>query len=187
MKVLFLHLDNKEVTNVVNTNEAFCSVIRTRLAGHSILIGAEVDCQTKNHKLKPPSNYIELKTSRIMYNNKHKQNFAKFKLKKFWAQSFLAGVPKVTVGLRNDNGVVTSLEHYDTLNIPNVCRQYTSDWEPNVCLNFLNQFLNWLKKTVVLDGPNIAYILDFEYPFIEVKVNVVKDGSERFLPQWYTD
>jgi len=179
--------DNVEKSSNVNTNEAFCSVVRTRLEQHSILIGAEVDCCIKNNKNKPPSNYIELKTTRIMYNERQETNFARFKLKKFWGQSFLAGVPKVIVGMRDDSGIVKELKTYDTLNIPNIVRQYGNFWEASVCLTFLNKFLSWLKETVRVDNADVVYIVSFNEPFDVINVRLVEDGSERFLPKWFTD
>ena len=37
---------------------------------------------------------------------------------KWWAQSFLVGVPKITCGFRNDDGVVKSLQTFKTAEIP---------------------------------------------------------------------
>ena len=42
----------------------------------------------------------------------------RFKLLKWWAQSFLVGVPKIVCGFRDDDGNVTSLEHFKTIEIP---------------------------------------------------------------------
>ena len=37
---------------------------------------------------------------------------------KWWAQSFLVGVPKITCGFRNDDGVVKVLQTFKTSEIP---------------------------------------------------------------------
>ena len=37
---------------------------------------------------------------------------------KWWAQSFLVGVPKITCGFRNDDGVVKVLQTFKTAEIP---------------------------------------------------------------------
>ena len=36
---------------------------------------------------------------------------------KWWAQSFLVGVPKIVCGFRDDEGIVKSLQHFKTLMI----------------------------------------------------------------------
>lgn len=42
----------------------------------------------------------------------------RFKLIKWWAQSFLVGIPTIICGYRDDGGVVHSLEKMETLKIP---------------------------------------------------------------------
>lgn len=182
---VFLDKKDEEDDDIVNTNEAYCSVVRTRLNKHSILIGAEVDCCLMNNSQKPPANYIELKTTRIMYKFKQKANFARYKLLKFWAQSFLAGIPKIVVGMRNDDGVVSQITSYETLNIPHVSKQHSNEWDASVCMNFLDALLTWLKEEVTQEGPDIVYMIHFEYPFEKISIKLVDDGSERFLPDWF--
>lgn len=43
----------------------------------------------------------------------------RYKLMKFWAQSFLVGVPRIVVGFRDDEGTVNSLQTFKTTDIPN--------------------------------------------------------------------
>ncbi|XP_069762085.1 decapping and exoribonuclease protein [Narcine bancroftii] len=98
---------------VVNTNEAFCCVVRTQLNTHSLVFSGEVDCKdSSDPKLKAPQCYLELKTSREIYSPNQQRNFLRFKLVKWWAQSFLPGVPRIIAGFRNDNGRVVSLQTF---------------------------------------------------------------------------
>lgn len=55
-------------------------------------------------------------------------SFFSFKLLKFWAQSFLIGVPKVICGFRDDDGVLSHLETFKTLEIPRKVRHGTGAW-----------------------------------------------------------
>ena len=184
----FFLLDSpsKSSNTVVNTNEEFCSVVRTRLNENSIICGAEVDCCIKGDKSNPPSNYVELKTTRIMLNYRQQENFGRYKLLKFWAQSFLAGIPKIVVGMRDDNGIVRGLTSYKTTSIPGICnKQYTKKWDANIALNFLDAILNWLKRVVVIDNPDVVYMVEFNEPFTYVSLEVCKEGSKKFLPDWY--
>lgn len=96
---------------------------------------------------------------------------------KWWAQSFLVGVPKIVCGFRDDDGIVKSLQHFKTTMIPHdsqvtwshdtaitnswwcVCFLVQNDltmWQPAVCLNFLDELLTWIRKVVVIDGPKYA-------------------------------
>nr|XP_014425353.1 decapping and exoribonuclease protein [Pelodiscus sinensis] len=61
-------------TGVVNTNEAFCTVVRTRLGPHSLLFAGEVDC-TDPHGPSPPACYVELKTCKEMHSQAQRRIF----------------------------------------------------------------------------------------------------------------
>ena len=59
------------------------------------------------------------------------------KLLKFWAQSFLLGVPKIIVGFRDKDGILRRLEELETQNIPGeVKRRGRGTWDGNICINF---------------------------------------------------
>lgn len=61
---------------VVNTNEAFCTVVQTRLAEHKLLFSGEVDCRDKDPRAPPaPACYVELKTSAEICTPKQRSNF----------------------------------------------------------------------------------------------------------------
>lgn len=52
----------------VNTNVAFCSVLRSRLGTHPLLFSGEVDCvNPQAPSTQPPACYVELKTSKEMH------------------------------------------------------------------------------------------------------------------------
>jgi RAT1-interacting protein len=92
----------------VNENEEFCCVFRSRLGGHSIVYGAEVDGfrlrtsqDTRDLEfldLNSDGDFIELKTSRKIDNNRLAASFAQYKALKWWAQSFLVGIRKIVCG-----------------------------------------------------------------------------------------
>ncbi|XP_042196854.1 decapping and exoribonuclease protein isoform X2 [Callorhinchus milii] len=117
---------NPNPAGVVNTNEAFCTVVRTRLSSHSLVFAGEVDCKDIScPSQKPPQCYLELKTSREMYNPNQQRNFHRFKLIKWWAQSFLPGVPRIIAGFRDDEGKVVSLQSFDTMKIHHLVKVCT--------------------------------------------------------------
>jgi RAT1-interacting protein len=47
---------------------------------------------------------VELKTNRLTEHPRQQANFERHKLLKFWIQSFLAGVPHICCGFRDDFG-----------------------------------------------------------------------------------
>ncbi|KAH9382016.1 hypothetical protein HPB48_022241 [Haemaphysalis longicornis] len=116
---------------VLNECEEYCVVVRSRLESHSLVFGAEVDAvdpRSAHHRHSSGGNkeaaaastqpgstvaYVELKTSRDCLSEQQYRNFCRFKLLKWWAQSFLVGIPRVVCGFRDDNGLIGTLEEFD--------------------------------------------------------------------------
>lgn len=174
--------DTPSTGRPVNNKSAFCAVVRARLNQHSLVFGGEVDCcQT----CKGETKYVELKTSRDMYHVNQERNFKRFKLIKWWAQSFLIGVPKIVCGFRDDDGVVHRLEEFKTQDIPRYCQDIDNCWNPSVCFNFCDQFLQHIKDTVTTDDPKVSYVFTW-HPRHEVTHKTYGPDSEyAFLPSWY--
>lgn len=159
---------------IVNTNAQYCSVVRTRLGPVSLLLGGEVDCcfdympvkdedfvidpQDDFAGMRPPnasqaaesivSHYVELKTSKAISSDRDRTSFEKFKLLKFWAQSFLLGIPRIIVGFRDDNGILVEEETFETLKIPGMVRERSGAWDGNVCINFAGEILKFIRSNV---------------------------------------
>ncbi|CAG8782022.1 8880_t:CDS:2, partial [Acaulospora morrowiae] len=160
-------------TSVVNTNVQYCSVAKTALGKNKIIMGAEVDCigESKPERhLDPINNYIELKTSRIIKREEENYKFEKYKLLKFWAQSFLIGIPRIIVGFRDDNGIVKNIREFKTMEIPRMVRGKNGMWDAAVCLNFANEFFDWLKTIVIIDDPRSSYTISYKHPFQSIEV-----------------
>ncbi|TPX31939.1 hypothetical protein SmJEL517_g04849 [Synchytrium microbalum] len=142
--------------SIINTNEQYCSIFKTKLGETSLLLGGEVDCMMSPEKptQSPQTVYAELKTSRIITDFRGKTSFHRHKLMKIWLQSFLAGVPVVLCAFRDDNGLVKSVETYETKNIPRMARSVlqAESWDANVCLAFGDAILNLLKKSITKEG-----------------------------------
>lgn len=96
---------------------------------------------SKPSRKESPINWVELKTSAQIRNERDMIKYER-KLLKFWAQSFLLGVPKIIVGFRDENGICHSLEELDTASIPGkVLSVGRRSWDGNVCINFTGAFL----------------------------------------------
>ena len=159
------YIESRE-DQIVNNSAQYCSVVRTGIGKSRLVIGGEVDAGNpppktlpyQNHQLtthphplvwdcKPqnkddPINWVELKTSEELTSH-HPNNRFRFeqKLLKFWAQSFLLGVPKIIVGFRSKNGILKSIEELETRSIPAIVRRGSRAWDGNLCINFTAMFL----------------------------------------------
>lgn len=78
---------------------------------------------------------------------------------KFWAQSFLLGVPKIIVGFRNKNGILQRIEELETKNIPlMIKKRRKQSWDGNLCINFASNFLECRLSSVDL-GKRLMVLL----------------------------
>ncbi|KAL1963173.1 hypothetical protein VTN77DRAFT_8606 [Rasamsonia byssochlamydoides] len=139
---------------VVNNKSQYCSVVRTGIGKVKLVIGGEVDAvwDCKPDRKEDPINWVELKTTAEIYNERDMIKYER-KLLKFWAQSFLLGVPKIIVGFRNRDGILLRLEELETHSIPvKVKRNGKGSWDGNICINFAAAFLEWLRTIVNRDG-----------------------------------
>lgn len=138
--------------------------MRTGIGSTKMVIGGEVDgvwdCKPSDPTTQP-LNYVELKTSALLSSappvsprHAHNPDLVKFerKLLKFWAQSFLLGVPKIIVGFRLKDGTLMALQEFETQEIPGMVARNTALWDGNVCVNFAAAFLEWLRTVVKGDG-----------------------------------
>ncbi|BFZ57341.1 decapping endonuclease targeting mRNA [Savitreella phatthalungensis] len=157
----------------VNTNVQYISVVRTRLGPVSLVLGGEVDCaidykpdpqppivatSDDEFVIRPPSatmyasedplgRYLELKTSKVIASPRDRSVFEESKLLKFWAQSFLLGVPRIRVGFRSRDGILVGEEEFETLKIPGL-----THWDGNVCINFAGDALKWVIASIKKDN-----------------------------------
>ncbi|KAJ2549529.1 decapping endonuclease targeting mRNA [Coemansia sp. RSA 1933] len=158
---------NEELQNrqnsVVNTNTEYCTVFRTRLGPHSIISGAEIDCIDGEKPAEfPTRRYHELKTAYVLDTERKVETFERYKLLKFWAQSFISGTPVVTVGFRDADGMLRRVEDIRTEDMPRIVRGKQGMWTPNVCMNFANVLLEFINTNVVEPGPEFQYRISYE-------------------------
>jgi RAT1-interacting protein len=183
------HEIEKHQRSTVSNHAQHCSIVQTSFGPHSLLLGGEVDGLLAPKPSDPdaPVQWVELKTSEELPPPARQQHrdILKFerKLLKFWAQSFLLGVPKITVGFRSKAGILRSLQTFNTHELPGMVRRGTGCWDGNVCINFATGFLGWLKEVVTGEG---VYSIVMRKKSGVVEVRRVGEGvgeivSEEFL------
>ena len=107
--------------------------------------------------------------------------FRRFKLLKWWSQSFLVGTKELLCGWRNDDGVVTSLETFMIKDIPKAA----SDWKPNVCVNFLSSLLSKLKSSITEESSVHTVTWNSRSKQIQVLNHIVHGSWELLLTARY--
>lgn len=100
-----------------------------------------------------PARWIELKTARPPETPRDHEIHDK-KLMKFWAQSFLLGVPHIIIGYRSRDGHLLGLEELETRRIPTQCQNSGHyRWNGSVCIKTAAALLDFLKA--VINGPGV--------------------------------
>lgn len=132
---------------------------------------------SKPSRKEDPINWVELKTTAELFNDKEKVKYER-KLLKFWAQSFLLGVPKIVVGFRDKAGMLLRLEELETHGIPGkVKREGRGSWDGNICINFTAAFLE-CKICLILMQQNMANRAD-GFRLLGLKTVVNTEGTWR--------
>jgi len=165
--------------------EEFCCVFRSRLNQFSLVYGAEMDGYDSDSiiqqkQLLKPEKFVEMKTSRIIENDRQHRNFSRYKMLKWWGQSFLVGIEEIVCGWRDDDGIVRDIESFKIRQLPKTA----VEWKPNVCANFLSDFLGALAGQIEKDDVNVVYNVSWTP---REGFSIWRGGvGEVFLPKWYT-
>ena len=136
------YIESRE-DEVVSNYAQYCSIVRTGLGKVKMILGGEVDAVMafKPEDKSKPIDWVELKTTAIVTNDKEQTKYER-KLLKFWAQSFLLGVPRVIVGYRSQQGILERLEELDVQTIPDKIKLRGKGlWDGQTCINFAASFL----------------------------------------------
>ncbi|GMT28744.1 hypothetical protein PFISCL1PPCAC_20041 [Pristionchus fissidentatus] len=135
-----------DTSSHVDCREEFAVTFKTRIEipggrGRCLRIayGAEVDGIDANGSL------VEMKTQRKALEG----GFWKWKSIKWWLQSFLIGLDKITVGYRNDDGIV---ERVGTIGLNELAQRST--WKGNICFNFIATVLSMVEHRIPSGSPD---------------------------------
>ncbi|XP_066546360.1 decapping and exoribonuclease protein isoform X2 [Amia ocellicauda] len=170
----------------INTSEAFYTVVESNINSFKLLFSGEVDCMEECPKYPTaPGYYVEMKTS-LKPNGE--DFFYRHKMLKWWAQSFLVGLSRIFAGYRNTSGIVHKTEMFEVQSIPELCQKnIQNSWEPQVCMNFLCEFLSFVQKVVTQDNPSVVYLFTFDPSQRTISVSIQEDAEHSIIPSWYIE
>lgn len=139
----------------------------TYIDGKKILYGAETDgviseapCSNLTDLRRVPM--VEVKVKRRETNEKQLTNFYRFKSRNWWLQSFLVGIESIHVGVRNDDGIVQSVERIPIKELSEEAKR-NDYWHGTVCANFLNDFLKKIADDMKdIDSPDIVFRYEWD-------------------------
>ena len=174
----------------VNANEEFCSVVQLSIDKVKVLMAAEIDCVAPTKPVGAAASapgapcaagYVELKTSRLPRSDRETESFERHKLLKFWLQSFLADVPSVIVGFRDDAGNVQQLKTYETKTIHRLVRKGPAGagyWDPSACFNFGKGVLEWVVQQVAAHPVGAMLVMRYDPMRATISLTPEAEGEE---------
>ncbi|XP_066944469.1 decapping and exoribonuclease protein-like isoform X1 [Macrobrachium rosenbergii] len=178
--------EGSDISEGVNENSEYSCVLRSRLEKHSIVYSAEVDGVNPEKYESPPVDlraFVELKTNKILNEERDVRSLHRFKLMKWWSQSYLVGIPTVVCGFRDNNGVVQSLKIFGVEEMPSLGQAH---WKSNIMMNFLDKFLTFVKQQVIVDDPTVVYKFERDTVGGDISCKYLgKDSNWSILPDWY--
>lgn len=175
--------------SAVTSNFAqYCSIVKTGIGSTSLVIAGEVDAVLGEKPANPddPIPWVELKTTQEAdFSNFREVVKFERKLLRFWAQSFLLGVPKIELGYRTQDGVLTRISELETQRIPSMVKRGSRTWvslpappvyvaandvsqDGNVCINLAAAFLAYLKEQITEGAGVFRISRKTNSPLIEI-------------------
>ena len=162
----------------VDANEEFCSINQLTIGKTKLLMAAEIDCKSDGTVggLKAGS-YIELKTTKVHRSARDVETFERHKQLKYWLQSFLAGVPTVVVGFRDDAGKVLELKTLETRSMHKGSIRDKGYWDAAACFNFGARVLEWLQEQLVQHGDTAGDCFVLRYEPAAAAIQLLAGGA----------
>lgn len=164
----------------------------TKLSGWRILYAAELDgveevsVAAKSTPL-DLLKFVEVKTRLKDSTEQQYRNYLKWKLPKWWCQSFLVGVETIHVGFRSRDGHVREMEKLLVRDIPKMC---DGVWSPAIMVRFGADFLSTVQDAMHdIDCPHTVFKFDYDNnKSWNVTYEVIEGPNElSFLPQSHID
>ncbi|KAG0729817.1 Decapping and exoribonuclease protein [Chionoecetes opilio] len=128
-------VDGSNSNEGVNENEEYCCMMRSRLQDHSLVFGAEVDGADPALYKAPHADlkaFVELKTGKEVTSEREQRTLHRFKMIKWWSQSYLVGIPRVVCGFRDNSGTVHSLRTYEVREMPKLAQVCRFTWDTSL-------------------------------------------------------
>jgi RAT1-interacting protein len=172
-------------------SEEFCCMFESRMGDLSVLYGAEMDgiratgdCTDFDLN---QQEWVEVKAKLRESHPRQVTSYHKFKARNWWCQSFLVGIDRIVVGVRNEAGIVEAIEEVSLRTLKHLGQDY---WSPAVCMSFCIKFLQFVQHhTQHLDDP--FSVVKFDWNPADRRQNSIRfsrfegPNVHSFLPDWY--
>eukprot|EP00057_Strongylocentrotus_purpuratus_P008445 XP_011662919.1 PREDICTED: uncharacterized protein LOC577714 [Strongylocentrotus purpuratus] len=142
----------------VNANAKYVVVMKTHLGDHSLILSTKVQAERKDSSQTSPENYVFIRTRKGHLDGPPLVAFRKFKMLEWWSQAYIAGIPEVLCGMRDDrNHEITSVKKFDVKKLSEMSR---GTWDQRKCRDKFIAYLSEIKRRIQVDNPRVVHRLE---------------------------
>uniref|UniRef100_A0A0N7ZC26 Decapping nuclease n=1 Tax=Scylla olivacea TaxID=85551 RepID=A0A0N7ZC26_SCYOL len=170
---------------VMECNCQFRCVVKQHLNEITLMYSANthaIDQSCHQENFTDMSSFVSLRALKEFTEPFKQRNYRKYTLCSWWCEGQLSGIPRVLKGTRTNDGIVHTLEMLQTADLPDLAK---GAWEPSVCINFLNKFLNFVKEKV-LSEPDRVHCFERSTSAGHYFFHYHDTSGTTILPKWYT-
>lgn len=156
---------------VVDATAEYATVVRRSFRELRVMMAAEVDCEHREKGARTRAgdpSYLELKTCKVPQDRRARWTLARYKYPRWWVQSWLAGVPMLAVGERDENGRVGTIRMIKTVRLPVLSSRLKAKWNPERLIAFASDALAWMHARASRSaGKHVRFTYDPETQCID--------------------
>lgn len=142
----------------VNANAKYVVVMKRQLGDHSLILSTDVQAERIDSNQTPPGNYVCIRSRRAHLDGKPFTNFIRYKTLEWWSQAYIAGIPEVLCGMRDDRRhEITSVKTFEVKQLPEMSDGF---WKPRICRKKFKAYLSAIKTLIQDDNPRVVYRLE---------------------------
>ncbi|XP_041464584.1 decapping and exoribonuclease protein-like [Lytechinus variegatus] len=161
----------------VNVYAKYMTVTKMKFGEHIILQSNEVHAersQGSDSVMTSPENCVLFRTKKAHLDGKALMNFNRYKTMRWWSQAYIAGVPEILCGMRDDTA--HQIKSVKTMKVEDLPGMSGGFWDPRMCRKKFRNYLSDIKRLITKDNPRVVYRL--ELPEVRLGPNI-KDRLQR--------
>nr|XP_054761544.1 decapping and exoribonuclease protein-like [Lytechinus pictus] len=162
-----------DINEPVDAYKEYLGVMKAQYGDHRIILSTDIDAERKDSDMRPPESYVCIKTRKAVLEGIQLTNYRRYKTLKWWSQPYVAGIPEVIYGMRDDTQqTVTEVKTIETNQLHSEAQGF---WDPELCVQKFQSYLSEIKRLVQDDNPRAVYRLQLP------KIETGPDTEDRLL------
>ncbi|XP_041463934.1 uncharacterized protein LOC121414954 [Lytechinus variegatus] len=145
----------------VNVYAKYMTVTKMKFGEHIILQSNEVHAERSHGSdsvMTSPENCVLFRTKKAHLDGKALMNFNRYNTMRWWSQAYIAGVPEILCGMRDDRA--HQIKSVKTMKVEDLPGMSGGFWDPRMCRKKFRKYLSDIKRLITKDNPRVVYRLE---------------------------